>query len=67
MIEICQECASFQTISQRLTDHVRSIIKKGWFSGLEILEIHQKIYNEQNSNTISDIPSINKQKQPNRN
>ena len=63
MIEIRQECASFQTTSQRLANQVRTIIKKGWFSDLEI---HQKINNEQDSNTIPDIPSINKQKQPNR-
>ena len=45
MIEIWQECASFQTTSQRLSDYisVRTIIKKSWFSDLEILEIHQKI------------------------
>ena len=67
MIEIWQECASFQTTSQRITDQVRTIIKKGWSSDLEILEIHQKISNEQDSNTISDTPSINKQKQSNQN
>ena len=50
MIEIWQECASFQTTSQRLADQVRTIIKKGWFSDFEILEIHQKINNEQESN-----------------
>ena len=32
MIDIWQECASFQTTSQRLPDQVRTIIKKGWFS-----------------------------------
>ena len=34
-------------------------------SDLEILEIHQKINNGQDSNIISDKPSINKQKQSN--
>ena len=29
MIEIWQECSSFQTTSQRLADQVRTIIKKG--------------------------------------
>ena len=67
MIEIWPECARFQTTSQTLADQVRTIIKKGWFSDLEIPEIYQKINNEQDSNTISDTPSINKQKQPNRN
>ena len=42
MIEIWQECAKFQTTSQRLADQVRTIIKKVWFSDLEILEIHKK-------------------------
>ena len=54
MIEIWKECASFQTTSQRLADQVRKIIKKGWFSDLEILEIHKKIDNEQDSNTVPD-------------
>ena len=70
MIEICQECDSFQTTSQRLADQARTIIKEGWFSDLEILEIleiYQKIHNEQDSNTLPDISSINKQKQPHRN
>ena len=64
MIEIWQGCASFQTTNQRLTDQVRIIIKKGWFSDLEI---HQKIDNEQDTYTLPDTSSINKQKQPNRN
>ena len=42
MIEIWQECAWFQTASQRLADQVRTIIKKGWFSDLEIQVICQK-------------------------
>ena len=64
MIEIC---ASFHTTSQRLADQVRTIIKKGWFSDLVIREIHKKINNEQDDNTVSDTSRINKQKQPNRN
>ena len=59
MIEIWQECVNFQTTSQRLADQVRTIIKKGWFSDLEILEIHQKINNGQDSYAKSDTPSIN--------
>ena len=42
MIEIWQECAKFQATSQRLDNQVRIIIKKGWFSDIEILEIHKK-------------------------
>ena len=43
------------------------IIKKGWFSDLEIIEIHQKINDQQVNNTLIDTSNINKQKQPNRN
>ena len=66
-MEICKKCASFQTTSQRLADQVRTVIKKGWFSDLEILGIHQKVNNEQDRNTIPDTSGINKEKQPNRN
>ena len=40
------------------------MIKKGWFSDLEILEIHQKTL-KQNSNTIPDTSRGVKQKQSN--
>ena len=63
MIEIWQECVCFQTTSQRLADKVRTIIKKGWFSDLEILEIHQKT-NKQDNNTVPDTSRIVK-KTPN--
>ena len=39
------ECANFK-ISQRLADQTRTMIKKGWFSDLEILEMHQQINKE---------------------
>ena len=39
---------------------------KGWFSDLEIIEIHQKIKNEQDNNTVPESSRIIKQKQPNR-
>ena len=67
MIEIWQECASFQTTSQRLAVQIRTIIKKDCFSDVEMLEIHHKINNEQDSNTVADTSGINKAKQPNRN
>ena len=38
-----------------------------YFSDLEILEIHQKINNQQGSNTAPDKLNISKQKQPNQN
>ena len=59
MIEIWQECVSFRQAK------TKTLIKKGWFSDLEILEIHQKISNEQNNNTVPDTSTINKQKQLN--
>ena len=64
MIEIWQECAKFQTFNERLTDQVRTIIKKSWFSDLELLEIHQRTH-KQNYNTVSDSTSGVKQKQSN--
>ena len=62
MFEIWQECSTFQTTSQRLADHVRTITKKGWFSDLELLEINQKTLEQ---NTVPDTPRGVKQKQPN--
>ena len=50
MMEIYQEHSNFQTTSQRLADQVRTIIKNGWFSDLEKIEIHQKINDQQSSN-----------------
>ena len=38
--------ALFDTISQRLDDQVRIILKKGWFSDFEVLEIYQQINRE---------------------
>ena len=69
MIEIWKECANFHT-SQRLTNQVRIIIiKKGWFSDLEMLVIHQKT-SKQHDNTVPDKSSVfkkKKKKQPSRN
>ena len=64
MIEIRQECAKFLTSSQRLADQIRTIIKKGWFSDLEILETNKKTY-KQNYNTVQDTSSGIEQKQSN--
>ena len=38
MIKIWAECTKFNT-SYRLADQARLILKKGWFSDFEILEI----------------------------
>ena len=40
MVEIWEECAKFKTTSQILADQARPIIKNGWFSDFEILEMH---------------------------
>ena len=63
-MEIWQELSNFQITSQRLADQVRTIMKKGWFSELEIIEIHQKINDQERRNTLPDTSNINKQKQP---
>ena len=67
MIEIWREYSYFQTTSQRLVYQVRTIIKKDWFSNLEIIEIQQKINDQQGNNTLPDTLNINKLKQPNLN
>ena len=66
MIEIWQECTSFHITSQRLADQVRTIIKKGWFSHHEILEIHQKT-NKKDNNTAPDTSRVVKKNQRKRN
>ena len=48
-------------------NQVKTTIKKGWFSDLEILEIHQKINIELDSNIVPDTLKINKHKHPKRN
>ena len=68
MMGIWQKHSNFQTTSQRLADQLRTIIKKGWFSDLEILKIYQKINDQQGSNnTLPGTSNINRQTQPNRN
>ena len=65
MIEILEESARFQTIKQRFADHVRTIIKKVWFSYLKILEIHQqknKESSQQDPNSIINTQNTEKQK-----
>ena len=65
MLEIWQERSTFQTTSQRLADQARTIIKKDWFSDLELLEIHKKKTLKQNYNAVPDIPNGAKQTQSN--
>ena len=64
MFEIWQDCSTFQTASQRSADQVWTITKKGWFSDIELLEIHKKTLN-QNYNAVPDTPCGVKQKQSN--
>ena len=64
MMEIWPEISNFQITSPRLADQVKTTMKKGWFSELEIIEIHLKINDQQRSNnTLPDTSNINKQKQ----
>ena len=62
MIEIWVELARYKPTNQRLNDQVRKIIKKGWFSDFEIVEIHQLIYWEtyQTTTTIGTETIIQK-------
>ena len=62
-MEIWQELSNFQTTSRRLTDQAGMIMKKGWFSELEIIEIHQKINDQERRNTLPGTSNINKPKQ----
>ena len=66
MLEIWQESASFHTKSQRLVYQVWTIIKKGWFSDLEILEIHKKTQKQENTIpvTSSDQKQHTRNEQP---
>ena len=63
MIEIWTEFVRFKMTNQRLTDQVRTITKNGWFSDLEILEIHQQIYrqtHQQTPNTVTETLNTRK-------
>ena len=67
MIEFWQECASYLATSQRLADQVRTIIKKGWFSDFELLEIRKKTNNEEDTYTVSNTLCLDKHEQSNQN
>ena len=67
MIKIWLEYSNFQTTSQRLADQVRTIIEKGWFSELQVIEIQLKKKDQHGNNTQPDTWNIYKQKQLNRN
>ena len=64
MMEIWQEHSNFQTTSQILALQVRTIIKKGWLSDLEMIEILHKINYQQGNNTLPGTLNINKQNSP---
>ena len=77
MIEIWAKFTKFKTASQRLTNQVRTIKEKVWFSDLKILEIYQKVIKEeyqQNStfwtetlNTVKQEPTEQTETQNNEN
>ena len=47
IIKIWAECARFDSTSQRLTEQARMIIKKGWFSDIEIQKkLYQQLYQQ---------------------
>ena len=65
MLEICLELSNSLTTSQSLADQVWTIIKKGWFSDLEVLEMHRKINDQQSgTNTFHSTLNNNKQIKP---
>ena len=53
MIEIWTEFGRFKVTNQRLADQARKITKNGWFSDLEILEIHKQIYRQAHQQTTA--------------
>ena len=68
MIEIWTEFTRFKSTNQMLADKVRTITKNGWFSGLEILEIHQQIHMQtyqQTPNTVTETLNTEKPETPN--
>ena len=68
MIEIWTEFGRFKTTNQRLADQVRTITKNGWFSDLEILEIHLQICrqtHQQTPNTVTMTQNSGKPETPN--
>ena len=46
MIEIWEAAANFNTRNQRLEDHIKMILKKGWFSDFEMMEINRQLSRE---------------------
>ena len=63
MREIWTGFGRFKTTNQRLADQVRTVTKNGWFSDLEILEIHQQIYKQtrqQTPNTVTETLNTGK-------
>ena len=68
MIEIWTEFGRFKATNQRLANQVRKITENGWFSDLEIPEIHQQIYRQtyrQTLNTVIETLNSEKPETPN--
>ena len=55
MIIIWVKFAAYKTTNQRFTYQALTVIKKGWFSELEVLEIHQQIYRETNQHATNIV------------
>ena len=67
MIGIWTGFARFKKTNQRLADQVKTITKSGWFSDLEILEIHQQIYrqtNQETNNATTETVNLGKPETP---
>ena len=62
MTEIWLNPLSFYTASQRLADQAKMILKKGWFSDLEILEIYQLNREEYQENPTNRTETLNTEK-----
>ena len=62
MIEIWANSVRFST-SQRLADQARMIIRKGWFSNLEILEIYRQTNSEDSLTRSETLNTETKKKQ----
>ena len=62
------EFVCFKTTNQRPADQLKTITKNGWFSDLEILEIHQRIYrqtHQQTPTTVTETLNTGKPEIPN--
>ena len=67
MIEIWREFIRYKITNQLLADQVRTTIKKGWISDVEIYKIHQQIFGQTNQltpNTVTETQNKGKPETP---